>query len=210
VISSVRKRAFDTALGTVLLVVASPVLGACALAVWITMGRPVLYVDQRVGLDDRPFGLLKFRTMRGLRAGETIPESDAARITSVGRLLRSTSLDELPSLLNVVRGDMSLVGPRPLPVRYLPRYTPRQRRRHEVRPGITGWAQVNGRNALEWNEKLELDVWYVEHRSLRLDLRIMWVTVRQVLRREGVSYGNHATMPEFQGDHLTVSDNPAD
>ncbi len=195
----VGKRAVDVVLAGVALVVLSPVLLAAALAVRVTMGSPVLYPDVRAGRDGRPFELLKFRTMRALRPGETIPESDAARITPVGRFLRSTSLDELPSLLNVLRGDMSIVGPRPLPVRYVERYSARQRRRLEVRPGITGWAQVNGRNALGWEEKFDFDVWYVDHRSLPLDVRIIRDTVRDVLRRAGVSHGDHATMPEFTG-----------
>jgi sugar transferase EpsL len=193
------RRVVDLALGSVMLLVVSPILGAAALAVLLTMGRPVLYRDRRAGLDGRPFELLKFRTMRGLRPGETIPESDAARITRVGALLRSTSIDELPSVLNVLRGDMALVGPRPLPVRYVERYTPAQARRLEVRPGITGWAQVNGRNDLGWDEKFALDVWYVEHRSLKLDLEILGATVKQMVRPAGIAHEGHATMPEFVG-----------
>jgi lipopolysaccharide/colanic/teichoic acid biosynthesis glycosyltransferase len=209
-ITEVTKRAFDLTVGTVAVVLVSPLLALIAMLVVATMGTPVLFRDQRAGRGGRPFDLLKFRTMRPLRPGETIPDSDADRITPLGRVLRSTSLDELPSLVNVMRGEMSLVGPRPLPVRYVSRFSPRQARRLDATPGITGWAQVNGRNTLEWNEKLELDVWYVEHQSIWLDLRIIGTTLRQVLRREGVSYGDHATMPEFQGDQVRVPDDAAE
>lgn len=198
-IGELARRVTDLVLGSVMLVVTSPILGLASLAILVTMGRPVLYRDRRAGLDGRPFELLKFRTMRALRPGETIPESDAARITRVGSLLRSTSIDELPSVLNVLRGDMALVGPRPLPVRYVERYTPEQARRLEVRPGVTGWAQVNGRNDLGWDEKFALDVWYVDHRSLRLDLEILWSTVKQMVRPAGIAHEGHATMPEFDG-----------
>jgi sugar transferase EpsL len=194
------KRASDVIGSVALLGVAAPVLVVAAAAVLLTMGSPVLYRDRRVGRAGRTFELLKFRTMRPLRPGETVPESDHVRITRVGRVLRRTSIDELPSLLNVLRGDMSLVGPRPLPVRYLDRYTATQARRHDVKPGITGWAQVNGRNAVSWAEKFTLDVWYVDHSSLRLDLRILMMTVLGLLRREGISYEGHATMPEFTGE----------
>ena len=193
----VSKRAFDALAAAVLLVVLSPLLLAALLVVWLTMGSPVLFRDTRAGRAGRPFDLLKIRTMRDLRAGETVPESDRARITRVGRALRSTSIDELVSLVNVLRGEMSLVGPRPLPVRYVARYTARQARRLEARPGVTGWAQVNGRNAVGWDERFELDVWYVDHRSLRLDLRILGLTVRQVFSRSDIGHGDHATMPEF-------------
>jgi sugar transferase EpsL len=140
---------------------------------------------------------VKFRTMTPPAAADASAESDQRRLTRLGRFLRTTSIDELPSLANVLRGDMGMVGPRPLPVRYLPRYTARQRRRHDVRPGLTGWAQVNGRNATTWDERLDLDIWYVEHRSLRLDLHILWRTVGIVLRRTGISHDGHATMPEL-------------
>lgn len=199
------KRLVDVSAAALLFVLTSPVLAVVTLAVRVTMGSPVLFRDTRAGRRGRPFELLKFRTMRGLQAGETIPESDHARITRVGKILRSTSVDELPSLVNVLRGDMSLVGPRPLPVRYLTRYTPGQARRHDVRPGVTGWAQVNGRNAVGWDEKLEFDVWYVDHRSLGLDLRILGMTVAHLLRREGISHGDHATMPEFGATARTES-----
>jgi lipopolysaccharide/colanic/teichoic acid biosynthesis glycosyltransferase len=194
------KRVVDLFVAGLAIVVTSPVLLAGAVAVRWTMGRPILFRDRRSGRGGRPFNLLKFRTMRPLEPGETIPDADAARITPVGRVLRVTSIDELPSLLNVFAGDMSLVGPRPLPVRYTPRYTERQARRLGVKPGITGWAQVNGRNAVSWDEKLELDVWYVDHRSLRLDLQIMAKTAAVLLRREGIGHEGHATMPEFSSE----------
>ncbi|MET0146651.1 MAG: sugar transferase [Ilumatobacteraceae bacterium] len=196
-VSGVVRRAADILVATAGLVVAAPVLVVAAVAVVATTGRPVLFADERAGRDGHPFRLLKLRTMRALRPGETVPASDGARITKVGRLLRSTSIDELPSLLNVLRGDMALVGPRPLPVRYVARYTDDQRRRLEVRPGLTGWAQVNGRNATGWDARLAHDVWYVEHRSLRLDGRILAATVRVVLGRGGISATGEATMPEL-------------
>lgn len=176
----------------------APILGAACLAVRATMGSPVFFRQKRPGRDGQRFELLKLRTMRPARPGEGA-ETDGQRLTSLGRFLRRTSLDELPTLWNVLRGDMSLVGPRPLLVQYLDRYTPRQARRHEVEPGVTGWAQVNGRNALSWEERFEHDVWYVDHRSLALDVRILLLTVLKVLRRDGISHGGHATMPEFTG-----------
>ena len=179
-----------------LAILLTPVLAAAALLVRLADGRPLLFVHQRAGLDGRPFGLLKFRTMRPPGPSE---EPDAARITRVGRLLRRSSLDELPELWNVVRGEMNLVGPRPLPVAYTAEYSPTQAKRLEVKPGLTGLVQVRGRNALTWNEKFALDVWYVEHRSRRLDLRILLQTPLVVLRGGGVSHDGHATMPEFKG-----------
>jgi lipopolysaccharide/colanic/teichoic acid biosynthesis glycosyltransferase len=178
-------------------VVLSPLLLGIGAMTRLTMGSPVLFRDERAGRHGKPFTLVKFRTMRPLRPGERSPDSDHVRLTRLGRVLRSTSLDELPTLWNVLRGDMALIGPRPLPVRYLERYSPRQARRHEVRPGITGWAQVHGRNAVGWSERFELDVWYVEHRSLAVDVRILARTVEIVVRRKGISHGEHATMPEF-------------
>jgi sugar transferase EpsL len=177
----------------------SPLLGAIAAVVAGSMGRPVLFTQERAGLLGRPFRLVKFRTMTDARGagGQLLP--DGERLTRVGRLLRATSLDELPQLWNVVRGDLSLVGPRPLLLRYLPRYSPQQARRHEVRPGITGWAQVNGRNAISWEERFALDVWYVDHWSLALDGRIVLLTIQRVLRRSGIAGQGHATMPEFMG-----------
>ena len=181
------------------LTAASPVLGGLAVVVWRRHGRPVLFSQERPGLGGRPFRLYKFRTMRHAvdADGRLLPDAD--RLTPLGRFLRATSLDELPELVNVLRGDMSLVGPRPLLLEYLDRYSAEQKRRHDVRPGLTGLAQVRGRNAQTWEERLALDVWYVDHWSLRLDLRIIGRTVLQVLRREGISHGTHATMPPFLG-----------
>ena len=185
------KRVFDVAVVALTAVVWVPLLLLAALAVLAGMGRPVFFRQERAGLGGRTFRLVKLRTMR---EGD---EPDAERLTRVGRWLRATSLDELPELWNVLRGEMSLVGPRPLPVRYLPRYSPQQARRHEVRPGITGWAQVNGRNTLTWEEKFAYDVWYVDHRSLWLDVKILWLTVWQVLARRGISAEGEATMGEL-------------
>lgn len=193
------KTAVDRAAGLAGLVVAAPVLAGAAVAVRATMGSPVLFRQKRPGRGERVFEIVKFRTMREATDTSGRPLSDAERLTPVGRWLRATSIDELPQLWNVVRGDLSLVGPRPLLVRYLPRYSPEQRRRHEVMPGITGWAQIHGRNAISWEEKFALDVWYVEHWSLGLDARILLETVGRVLRRDGVSSEGHATMPEFEG-----------
>ena len=193
------KRLIDLVAALVLLVVLSPVMLALAVGVRLDVGSPLLFRQVRPGLHGRPFTLYKFRTMRGAATGEAGVHTDAERLTGFGRWLRATSLDELPELWNVLRGDMSLVGPRPLLMRYLPLYTSEQMRRHDVRPGVTGWAQVNGRNALSWEDKFALDVWYVDHRSLLLDLKILARTVAAVFRREGISYGNSATMPEFTG-----------
>jgi sugar transferase EpsL len=198
IVRDAAKRVVDVVGASLILVLASPLLLVIVVAVRLSMGSPVLYRDERAGVRGVPFSLLKFRTMRALRPGETIPESDAARITPLGRLLRRMSLDELPSLLNVVAGEMSLVGPRPLPVRYVPRYSSHQRRRLEVRPGITGWAQVHGRNATTWSERLELDVWYVDHRTLRIDLEVLARTVAIVVSGHGVRHEGHATMPELE------------
>lgn len=176
-----------------------PMLAIVGLCVAATIGRPVLFAQVRPGAGGRPFRLVKFRTMTLERApdGKVLP--DEVRLTRVGRFLRSTSLDELPELLNVLRGEMSLVGPRPLLVEYLPRYSVRHRRRHDVRPGITGWAQINGRNSLSWPDRFELDVWYVEHRSLALDVRILFRTIGRVLRRSDIASANAATMTLFCG-----------
>lgn len=193
------KRMFDLLLSLVgLTVLALPLLALYGL-VRIKLGSPVLFRQMRPGLHGRPFVLVKFRTMTNERGsdGELLP--DAQRLTTFGRLLRASSLDELPELWNVLQGEMSLVGPRPLLMEYLPLYTPQQARRHEVRPGVTGWAQVNGRNALSWTERFNLDVWYVDHHSLWLDLRILWLTVRKVAAREGVSAQGDVTMPRFTG-----------
>ncbi|PWU58655.1 UDP-galactose phosphate transferase [Micromonospora globispora] len=190
------KRLLDVLVAGLALVVLSPVLLAVALVVAVGLGRPVFFRQTRPGLHGRLFELRKFRTMKPIGPGRV---SDGDRLTGLGRWLRATSLDELPTLWNVLRGDMSLVGPRPLLVRYLDRYTPEQERRHEVRPGVTGLAQVRGRNSLGWEEKFAYDVRYVDSRCLRLDLRILAETVIRVLRREGVSADGHATAPEFLG-----------
>lgn len=195
----VAKRALDIFGAAVGLVITAPLWVGGAAAVRITMGSPVLFRDRRPGLGGRPFTLLKLRTMREPALGEARLTSDGARLTRVGQFLRATSIDELPSLLNVLRGDMSLVGPRPLLMQYLDRYTPEQARRHEVKPGLTGWAQIHGRNAVDWPERFALDVWYVDHRSLALDLKILVRTVAIVLRREGIRAEGQATMGEFIG-----------
>jgi len=193
------KRLLDLAVAAAGLLLSSPLLLAVAAAIRLRMGAPVLFRQVRPGLHGRPFEVLKFRTMSEAAGPDGRPLPDAERLTALGRLLRRTSLDELPQLWNVLRGDLSLVGPRPLLMRYLSRYSPEQARRHEVCPGITGWAQVNGRNALTWEEKFRLDVWYVEHWSLALDLRILALTAWRVLRGAGVAQAGHATMPEFMG-----------
>jgi sugar transferase EpsL len=193
------KRALDLAAAAAGVVILAPVMAATALAVRATLGRPLLFRQLRPGWRAEPFTLYKFRTMREAAGPDGTPLADEARLTRLGRLLRATSLDELPTLWNVLRGDMSLVGPRPLLMEYLPLYTPRQMRRHEVRPGITGWAQINGRNTVTWDRKLELDVWYVENRSLRLDLLILARTLARVVRREGISQPGHATVEKFRG-----------
>lgn len=191
------KRVFDIVVSAVALTVLAPVMGLIALLVWRTMGRPVLFRQARPGLHGKPFVMYKFRTMRDLRDAEGNLLPDEARLTPFGRWLRATSLDELPELVNVLRGEMSLVGPRPLLMEYLERYTPEQARRHEVKPGITGWAQIHGRNNLSWDERFKLDVWYVDNWSLWLDVKILWRTLWMVLRREGISAQGHATMPRF-------------
>lgn len=193
------KRIFDLALAVPGLILLSPIMLLVAAAVALGLGRPVFFTQVRPGLHGRPFRMYKFRTMTEARDGRSNLLPDAQRLTPLGRFLRSTSLDELPELWNVIRGEMSLVGPRPLLMEYLDRYTPEQARRHEVKPGITGWAQVNGRNALNWEDRFKLDVWYVDHASLLLDLKILFITIIKVLRREGITAGGHATMPAFQG-----------
>ncbi|QPC83281.1 sugar transferase [Phototrophicus methaneseepsis] len=193
------KRGLDLIISGIALVVLSPVLLIIMMLIYIRLGSPILFKQQRPGLHGRPFMIYKFRTMTDGRDAAGQPLPDAERMTPLGRFLRSTSLDELPELLNVLKGDMSLIGPRPLLMRYLDRYTTQQARRHEVRPGITGWAQINGRNAITWEEKFELDVWYVEHCSLALDLKIIFLTIWKVVRREGISQQGEATMSEFMG-----------
>jgi lipopolysaccharide/colanic/teichoic acid biosynthesis glycosyltransferase len=186
-------------LGLVAFVVFSPFfLLIWVLLLFVNQGAP-FFTQLRPGKSGKTFRVIKFRTMNNRRdqAGKLLP--DAQRLTKIGRFVRSTSLDEIPQLINVIKGDMSLIGPRPLLVRYLDRYTPEQARRHEVRPGITGWAQVNGRNAISWEEKFTLDVWYVDNLSFALDMKILWMTIKKVLRREGISSGSSATMEEFMG-----------
>lgn len=196
------KRVLDVTVALAALILLSPVLLICALLVAVNLGRPVLFRQVRPGLHGKPFTILKFRSMRDAVDAAGRPLPDAERLTRFGRLLRASSLDELPELINVLKGDMSLVGPRPLITAYLDRYSAFQSRRHEVRPGITGWAQVKGRNALSWDERLALDVWYVDNMNLWLDVRILWLTVLTVLRREGISAEGHVTMPEFMGSTL--------
>lgn len=199
-VSDVAKRALDILASVVLLVVTAPMLVAAAAAVRLTLGTPVLFRQTRTGHHGALFTLFKLRTMRDARdeRGRLLP--DAERMSAVGRFLRRASIDELPELVNVLRGEMSLVGPRPLLPEYLSLYTARQARRHEVRPGITGWAQVNGRNALTWEQRFDLDVYYVDHRSLVLDLRILLRTFGTVLRRENVAHEGHVTMEPFRGN----------
>jgi len=193
------KRLFDVSAAIGGLIVLLPVFLGLALLIRIKLGSPVFFRQQRPGLRGKPFSLINFRTMPNARddQGDLLP--DGVRLTSFGKFLRSTSLDELPELWNVLLGAMSLVGPRPLLMRYLERYTEEQKRRHEVRPGITGWAQIHGRNALSWEEKFKLDVWYVDHYSLTLDLKILFLTLWKILKREGISARGEATMPEFSG-----------
>ena len=203
------KRVLDVLTAATLLVVLSPVLILTALLVRVKLGSPVVFTQSRPGRHGRVFTIYKFRSMRdAAQTSDAVSAvgSDAERLTRFGRILRSTSLDELPELVNVILGQMSIVGPRPLLVEYLPRYNDLQARRHEVRPGITGWAQVNGRNAVSWDERFEMDVWYVDNRSLILDLRILVMTVKTVFRREGVSAAGHATVEPFGGSADVPSD----
>lgn len=193
------KRIVDIIGAGIGLLLLSPVLLVLALLIWRQMGRPVYFRQTRPGLHGKPFEMIKFRTMRDAMDAEGNPLPDAERLTRLGRFLRSTSLDELPELWNVLKGEMSLVGPRPLLMEYLPLYSPEQARRHEVRPGVTGWAQVNGRNAISWDEKFALDVWYVDNRTIWLDLKIIWLTIRKVIKREGISASGEATMSKFTG-----------
>lgn len=193
------KRALDVVLTFTGLVFVSPVLAVTAVGVALSMGRPVLFRQERPGRGGRLFSIVKFRTMSDARGRDGALLPDAQRLGRFGRFLRAASLDELPEFWNVLTGDMSLVGPRPLLVEYLPLYSARQARRHDVRPGITGWAQVNGRNALTWEKKFEMDVWYVENVSFGLDMRILWKTLVAVVRREGISAAGEATMARFTG-----------
>jgi len=193
------KRLFDIVSAALALALLSPVLAVVAWLIRRQMGSPVLFRQMRPGLNGTPFMMVKFRTMRDARDANGVELPDSERLTRFGQFLRATSLDELPELWNVLKGDMSLVGPRPLLMEYLPLYNPREFRRHEVRPGVTGWAQVNGRNSLSWQQKFEMDVWYVENRSFWLDLRILWMTVKKVLLRDGISAQGQATMEKFRG-----------
>ncbi len=193
------KRVFDILMSAGLLILLAPVMALLAIMVVVRMGKPVLFRQERPGLHGRPFTMIKFRTMRNAVGENGMLLSDAERLTGFGRFLRASSFDELPELFNVLKGDMSLVGPRPLLMEYLPLYSPEQARRHEARPGITGWAQVNGRNALTWDEKFRLDVWYVDNRNLVMDAKILVKTLLAVARRQGISNDGHATMPPFRG-----------
>ena len=193
------KRVLDLAFVIPALLLLTPVLAGVGVLVCLKLRRPILFRQQRPGLHGKPFILLKFRTMTSEHDAQGNLLPDTKRLTPFGQFLRNTSLDELPELFNVLKGDMSLVGPRPLLMQYLDRYTPEQGRRHEVKPGITGWAQVNGRNAITWEEKFKLDVWYVEHRSQSLDLKIIALTIWRILKREGINQPGQATAEEFKG-----------
>lgn len=197
--NSLAKRGIDLIASILGLALLSPLMLAIALTILCTMGRPVFFRQRRPGHRGRPFWLVKFRTMSNALDPDAGLLSDHLRLTRLGRILRRTSLDELPELWNVAKGQMSLVGPRPLLMEYMDRYTPEQGRRHHVKPGITGWAQINGRNALTWEQKFAFDLWYVDHRSLWLDLRILLRTLWQVLDRDGISFEGSATMPRFMG-----------
>ncbi len=193
------KRALDFTVSALGLLILSPILAVIAAMVWWRLGRPVFFQQQRPGLHGNPFTLVKFRTMRLARVDPLDGSSDGDRLDPFGEKLRSTSLDELPELWNVLRGDMSLVGPRPLLMQYLPLYSERQARRHEVKPGVTGWAQINGRNTTPWPERLEMDVWYVDHHTMWLDLKILAMTIPSALRRSGVTQEGQATVEYFTG-----------
>jgi len=200
------KRVFDFVAALMAILMLWPVILIVALLVWRYHGMPVLFCQQRPGLFGKPFNVYKFRTMSSEcdSSGELLPDSE--RMTTLGTFLRKYSLDELPQLFNVVKGDLSLIGPRPLLMEYLPLYTPEQARRHNVRPGISGWAQVNGRNAVSWGDKFKYDVWYVDHQSFGLDLKILWMTFRKVISSEGVSQEGHVTAEKFQGSVSTSRD----
>jgi lipopolysaccharide/colanic/teichoic acid biosynthesis glycosyltransferase len=193
------KRAFDIIVSALLLTLGAPLLAAIALLVRAKLGAPVLFVQMRPGLHGAPFAMRKFRTMTDAREKNGALLDDSRRLPPFGRWLRSTSLDELPELWSILVGDMSLVGPRPLLTEYLPLYSPEQARRHQVKPGLTGWAQINGRNSISWEERFRLDVWYVDHQSLLLDLKILAFSIAKILKREGISYEGEATMPRFLG-----------
>ena len=194
------KRLFDRLLATLGFILLSPLLIGLVIIIRTTLGRPVFFKQKRPGLDGKPFALLKFRTMSDVRDEQGILLPDAERVTPVGNFLRATSLDELPELINILRGDMSIVGPRPLLMKYLNRYSPSQARRHEVKPGLTGWAQINGRNTLDWDKKFKMDVWYVDNWSMELDIKIIMKTIISVLKQEDINHQGEATMSEFKGD----------
>ena len=194
------KRLFDITVSLSALLLLSPLLLLLMFLVRVKIGAAIFFIQIRPGLHGQPFEMIKFRTMTNARAVDGALLSDAERLTRFGRFLRATSLDELPELWNVLKGDMSLIGPRPLLMEYLPLYSHEQARRHEVRPGITGWAQVNGRNAISWEEKFKYDVWYVENQSFWLDMKIIWMTIKKVIAREGISADGKATMPKFTGN----------
>ena len=194
------KRVVDILGASFGLLLLSPVLALVAYKIKCDMGSPVLFRQIRPGLRGKPFQMIKFRTMLDAIGSDGSPLPDAERLTKLGKFLRSSSLDELPELWNVLKGDMSLVGPRPLLMEYLPLYSPEQARRHKVRPGVTGWAQVNGRNAISWDEKFALDVWYIDNRSIWLDAKIIWLTVLKVIKRDGIAAAGEATMPKFEGE----------
>lgn len=195
------KRLFDFVVSSLLLLLIAPVMGVIACLILFKLGFPILFRQTRPGKHGKPFEMVKFRTMLEGREIDGKKLTDAHRMTPIGRLLRSTSADELPELFNVLKGDMSLVGPRPLLMEYLPLYSSEQNRRHEVKPGITGWAQVNGRNNLSWEEKFKLDIWYVDNRTFWLDLKILFLTVKKVLVRDGISGGGEVTMSKFTGNN---------
>lgn len=201
-VSQMIKRVFDVVTSFLLMLLISPVFLLIAVLVRCKLGSPILFHQIRPGLHGEPFEMIKFRTMRDALDWFGNPLPDSERITPFGSFLRSSSMDELPELWNVLKGDMSLVGPRPLLMEYLPLYSPEQYRRHEVRPGVTGWAQINGRNALSWEEKFKLDVWYVDNRSLWLDLKILFLTIKKVVVRDGISAEGEVTMPKFTGRKL--------
>lgn len=202
------KRGFDIAVAAIALVAFSPLILALAWMIRRRLGSPVLFRQERVGLDSKPFAMVKFRTMTDARDADGKLLPDAERLTAFGQWLRSTSLDELPELWSILRGDMSLVGPRPLHSFYLPRYSALQARRHDVRPGLTGWAQINGRNSISWDEKFALDVWYVDNRSFLLDLKILFLTAWKIIRRDGISGEGEATMSEFMGQAADAAATP--
>lgn len=196
------KRLFDLLVATLILISMTPIMFIVAMIVRIKLGPPIIFRQQRPGLYGKPFYLYKFRTMTDERDTYGNLLSDEMRLSSFGKFLRRFSLDELPQLLNVIKGDLSLVGPRPLLMEYLPLYSPEQARRHEVKPGITGWAQVNGRNAVSWEEKFALDVWYVDNQSFWLDLKILWMTLMKVIKSEGITQQGHPTVEKFRGTGL--------